>query len=261
MQGIPRHSSTSAANGRGRTGSSGRALAAERTITAVHGRRRVTRDPEHERSLAEHLRRDYSREDISPLYDRHREGRGRFDAMMRRVTLRALCRRFGDGITIEPGVRIRHPETFELGDGVFIGADVNLQGRHDGSCRIGARSWLGPGSFFDARALVLGEDVGWGPGARVLGSEHTGEPRHVPIIATDLVIKPVVVRSGADIGVGSVLLPGVTIGKGAIVGAGAVVTDDVPAGAIVAGVPARILRHRGQPKAARYRKSKLKEQG
>ena len=98
MQGIPRDSSASGANGTGRAVSSARFLAAERTIPATHGRRRVTRDPEHERSLAAHLRRDYSRDDISPLYDRHREGGGRFDAMMRRVTLRALCRRFGDGI-------------------------------------------------------------------------------------------------------------------------------------------------------------------
>src|ERR1051325_3379463 len=106
MQGTPPHSSASGASGNGRAASGARLLAAERTIRATHGRRRVTRDGEHERYLAAHLRRDYSRDDISPLYDRHREGRGRFDAMMRRVTLRALCRRFGDGITIEPGVRI-----------------------------------------------------------------------------------------------------------------------------------------------------------
>ena len=95
--------------------------------------------------------------------------------------------------------------------------------------------------------MELGEHVGWGPGAKVLGSEHTGEPVDVPIIQTDLVIKPVRVKRWADIGVNAVLLPGVTVGEGAIVGAGAVVTQDVPDRAIVAGVPAKLLRYREEP--------------
>jgi len=69
----------------------------------------------------------------------------------------------------------------------------------------------------------------------------------VPVIKTDLVIKPVRVGAGADIGVNAVLLPGVHIGEGAIVGAGAVVTRDVPAYAIAAGVPARVMRSRREP--------------
>ena len=114
----------------------------------------------------------------------------------------------------------------------------------DGTCRIGDHVWIGPQAYLDARSLVLEDFVGWGPGARVLGSEHTGEPGGVPIIQTDLRIEPVVVRRGADIGTAAVLLPGVTVGEGAIVGAGAVVTADVPDFAIVAGVPARVLRYR-----------------
>ena len=69
-------------------------------------------------------------------------------------------------------------------------------------------------------------------------------PVDVPIIATDLQIKPVRIEAWADIGTNATILPGVTVGKGAIVGAGAVVTEDVPAFAIVAGVPAKVLRCR-----------------
>jgi len=101
--------------------------------------------------------------------------------------------------------------------------------------------WIGPQSYFDARNLVLEPHVGWGPGAKVLGSVHTGVPVDVPIIQTDLEIKPVRVGEWADIGTNAVLLPGVTIGKGAMVGAGAVVTEDVPAFAKVAGVPAKVI--------------------
>ena len=94
---------------------------------------------------------------------------------------------------------------------------------------IGDKVWIGPQAYFDARDLVLEEHVGWGPGAKVLGSAHTGVPVDVPIVKTDLEIRPVRVRAWADIGTNAVLLPGVTVGKGAIVGAGAVVTADVPA--------------------------------
>ena len=52
-------------------------------------------------------------------------------------------------------------------------------------------------------------------------------PSDVPVIQTDLEIRPVHVQAWADIGTNAVLLPGVTVGKGAIVGAGAVVTHDV----------------------------------
>jgi acetyltransferase-like isoleucine patch superfamily enzyme len=72
----------------------------------------------------------------------------------------------------------------------------------------------------------------------------------VPIIATDLVIEPVVVGYGADIGTNATLLPGVRIGANSIVGAGAVVTEDVGDYAIVAGVPARFLRSRKSGVAA-----------
>jgi acetyltransferase-like isoleucine patch superfamily enzyme len=141
-------------------------------------------------------------------------------------------------------VGFKHPETFEIGDGVFVGAAAYLQGRFDGRCAIGNHVWIGPQSYFDARDLALEDYVGWGPGAKVLGSAHTGVPVEDPIIQTDLEIKPVRVEAWADIGTNAVLLPGVTVGKGAIVGAGAVVTHDVPAFAIVAGVPARFLRWR-----------------
>jgi acetyltransferase-like isoleucine patch superfamily enzyme len=66
----------------------------------------------------------------------------------------------------------------------------------------------------------------------------------VPIVHTDLEIKPVRVEAWADIGTNATILPGVTIGRGAIVGAGAVVTQDVAPFSIVAGVPARFLRWR-----------------
>ena len=215
-------------------------------VPAVHARRVAEPDPSHETDLAEHLRDTTVVEERLALYARFVDGETSFDAMMRRVLWRTLVRRAGHGLRVERGARFRHPETFEIGDGVFIGEQSMIQGRVNGTCVVGDHAWLGPYAYFDARQLTLGEYVGWGPGAKVLGSAHTGEPVSVPIIQTDLEIKPVAVEAWADIGVNSVILPGVTVGRGAIVGAGAVVTEDVPPFAVVAGVPAKLLRYRNQ---------------
>jgi acetyltransferase-like isoleucine patch superfamily enzyme len=215
-----------------------------RVVPAIHGRTVVVPDPPHELALADALRARYDRPGLLDLGARFAAGEADFDAMMRRVIWRALTQAFGDGVRIGRQVLCRHPETFRIGSGVFIGDQAVLQGRHDGSCTIGDHVWLGQQSYFDARDLIIEEYVGWGPGAKVLGSEHSGVPVDVPIIQTDLTIRPVRIGAWADIGVNAVILPGVTVGRGAIVGAGAVVTADVPAFAIVAGVPARFLRWR-----------------
>jgi acetyltransferase-like isoleucine patch superfamily enzyme len=214
---------------------------AARIVPAVHGRRVVPPDPTYEVELAAQLRLRHEPPLLEELYRRHTIGDGFVDRLLRRALLRALTRQFGNGVTIAPHVQLRHPETFVLGDGVYIGEQALLQGRHDGSCAIGAGTWIGPQAFLDARDLVIGEHVGWGPGARLLGSEHTGEPADVPIIQTNLAIRPVRIGRWADIGTNATILPGITIGEGAIVGAGAVVTHDVPPFAKVAGVPARVI--------------------
>ncbi|RYE85193.1 MAG: acyltransferase, partial [Hyphomicrobiales bacterium] len=146
--------------------------------------------------------------------------------------------------TSAAAARPRHMETFEIGANVFIGTGAYIQGRFDGTCIIGNHVWIGPHAYFDARNLILGDHVGWGPGAKVLGSQHTGLPVSEPVIATDLEIKPVRIGAGADIGTNATILPGVSIGEGAIIGAGAVVTTDIPAYVIAAGVPARVIRGR-----------------
>jgi acetyltransferase-like isoleucine patch superfamily enzyme len=204
----------------------------------------------HELSLTERLRAGYDASALKDLYGRYVHGESENDAAMRRAIWRALARQFGHGVRIGRGALFVNPETFDIGDGVFIGDHAILQGRLEGTCVIASHVWIGPQSYFDARHLTLEEHVGWGPGAKVLGSMHTGLPPDVPIIQTDLEIKPVRVSAWADVGVNAVVLPGVTIGKGAIVGAGAVVTRDVAPFSVVAGVPARFMRWRDghQPK-------------
>lgn len=213
-------------------------------VKAVHGSQKSESDPEFELGMVEYLREQYSKDGLIDLYARFAVGESSFDALMRRLIWRSVTRSFGHGVRIGSSVGFKHLETFEIGNQVFIGSQSYIQGRFDGRCSIGNQVWIGPQCYFDARDLVVEDFVGWGPGSKVLGSVHSGLPIGIPIIQTDLEIKSVRVEEGADIGMGAIVLPGVTIGKGSIVGAGAVVTKDVSPFAIVTGVPARFVRWR-----------------
>ena len=224
---------------------------AGRIVPSVHGVRPVSDDPAFFAPMAAWLQARVRSEAIPDLYTRHMHGDDPLNTAMRSVIFQAAARRTGRGLQVGSGVGFKHIETFAIGDGVFIGAQSYLQGRFDGTFEIGDHVWIGPQSYFDARDLIIGEYVGWGPGARVLGSAHTAAPLNVPIIQTDLDIRPVRIGAWADIGTNAVILPGVTVGRGSIVGAGAVVTRDVPPFSVVAGVPARIIRYRSPQDAPR----------
>ncbi|MFZ1545785.1 MAG: DapH/DapD/GlmU-related protein [Candidatus Nitrotoga sp.] len=216
-----------------------------RRVLPVHARRSISSDPPFEREFAAHLRASCTASELVALFERHARGTADFDHRMRRIALRAMVSELGDSVRIGSDLSLLHPQTLTIGSGTYIGDQVCLHGRHDGACRIGERVWIGAQCYIDARDLVIEDEVGIGPGVRILGSTHVGEPEQLPVIATELIIAPVRIGHGADVGVGAVILPGVSIGAGAIVGAGAVVTRNVPEGAVVAGVPARILRRRG----------------
>lgn len=217
---------------------------AHRQVEATFGKRVAVDDPAWERGFSDWLRQARSRDQLLGLFSEYRSREDPFVKLMRRVIARSLCKSVGKDLQIGPEVVLQHPETMEFGDSVCICAQAMIQGRFDGQCRIGNHVWIGPQAYFDARDLVIEDYVGWGPGAKVLGSEHTGTPVEQPLITTDLVIRPVRIGFGADIGVNAIILPGIQIGAHAIVGAGSVVTHDVPDYAIVAGSPARLLRYR-----------------
>lgn len=225
-----------------------------RVVPAVHSRSAAPPNPAVV-ALAAWLRSEYTYDGRVDLYARHMVGDDRFGALMRAAIWTASAQSAGAGLRIGSGVGFLHLDTFEIGAGVFIGAQSYMQGRFDGTCSIGDHVWIGPQSYFDARHLVIEDYVGWGPGARVLGSVHTGVPLDVPIVQTDLEIKAVRIEAWADVGTGAIILPGVTVGRGSIVGAGAVVTRDVPPFSVVAGVPARVIRKRSDPAAAEQRVS------
>lgn len=154
-------------------------------------------------------------------------------------------RSLGDGVVFEPGVLVFHPETITIGDGVYVGHNTILKGYHQNAMTLGDGCWIGQGCFFhSAGGLTVEEAVGIGPMVKILTSEHVADRLDLPVLHSPLRFASVRLGRGCDVGVGTVILPGVTIGDGAIVGAGSVVTRDVPQYEVWAGNPARRLRRR-----------------
>lgn len=208
---------------------------------AIAANRPLTETADHEIELAAYLRRVLPVSERIEVFHRHAANDTAYDEVMRRILLRSLVKKMGHDVRVGLNVRVLHPETFEFGDKVTLCDYCYLQGRHDGFAKIGNGTWLGPNSYFDARALTIGDYVGWGPGAKLLTSSHTGVPNDIPFIKTDVVNREVIIGDGVDVGVNAVLLPGIVIGADAIIGAGAVVTKDVAARQVVAGVPAKCI--------------------
>ncbi len=124
---------------------------------------------------------------------------------------------------IEPGAIIR--EKVEIGEGavIMMGAVINI------GAVIGKGTMIDMGTVLGGRAMV-GERCHIGAGTVLAGVVE-------PASAT-----PVVIEDEVVIGANAVVIEGVRVGRGAVVAAGAVVIEDVPAGAVVAGSPARIVK-------------------
>jgi acetyltransferase-like isoleucine patch superfamily enzyme len=93
-------------------------------------------------------------------------------------------------------------------------------------------------TFMDRGGITLEDGVLIGPKVSLITTNHSPEPGQ----RRNTVSRPILIRQGAWLGANATVMPGVTIGENAIVGAGAVVTKDVAANTIVAGVPARIVK-------------------
>ncbi len=142
----------------------------------------------------------------------------------------------------------------ELGTGAYIGrgAWININ-KASARLRIGAGSVIGNDLTVTCGELVeVGEGVLMSARIALLDQLHDydswlapqlrGEPGPPRFSWAMTEPRPVRVGSGTWLGIGVVVLPGVTIGEGCVVGANAVVTSDLPDYAIAAGVPARVLR-------------------
>jgi acetyltransferase-like isoleucine patch superfamily enzyme len=127
----------------------------------------------------------------------------------------------------------------EIGDESRIGTFVEIQK----GVRIGRRVKVSSHTFI-CEGVTIEDEAFIGHGVMFTNDKYpratTADGR--PQTEADWQVAPTLVQRGASIGSNATIICGVTIGAGAIVGAGAVVTHDVPPGAVVAGVPARLRR-------------------
>ncbi|SHJ17276.1 2,3,4,5-tetrahydropyridine-2,6-dicarboxylate N-acetyltransferase [Dethiosulfatibacter aminovorans DSM 17477] len=124
---------------------------------------------------------------------------------------------------IEPGATIRDRVSIGKGAVIMMGATINI------GAEIGEGTMIDMGAVVGARGTI-GKNAHIGAGAVVAGVLEP--PSKTPVIVEDDVL----------VGANAVLLEGVRVGKGAVVAAGAIVTEDVPAGAVVAGSPAKVVK-------------------
>ena len=129
----------------------------------------------------------------------------------------------------------------EIGNDSQIGAFVEIQK----NARIGARCKISSHTFI-CEGVTIEDEVFVGHGVMFINDMDPWAVNADGSKKTDADWKciPTVVKPRASIGSNATILAGVVIGEGALVGAGAVVTKDVPAGTVVVGNPARVLRRR-----------------
>ena len=147
---------------------------------------------------------------------------------------------------VSPRAEVELSPWIRFGRGTQVGAFCKLKAS-DGPLEIGANVSIGVNSFISASAggVVIGDYCMFGSGVAINGNSYRYDDLETPMCLQEKTSSGIRVGRDVWVGANATLVDGVEIGDGAIVAAGAVVTRDVPARAIVAGVPARVIKRRG----------------
>jgi acetyltransferase-like isoleucine patch superfamily enzyme len=170
--------------------------------------------------------------------------------LWRRLLTRAGWRWASDGpfflgkgleLKIEPRGKIRFGRFVWIGDGTKIRC-------HEGAVEIGAKTVMGQECTISAYQRVrIGEQCVIADRAMFIDFDHGIVEVERPIRLQGIYKRDVEVGNNVWIGYGACVLRGVSVGDNSVIGTNAVVTKDVPANAVVAGIPARIIRMREAP--------------
>jgi acetyltransferase-like isoleucine patch superfamily enzyme len=155
------------------------------------------------------------------------------------VLLRGNLGRLGSGSRIQSGVIVRYPGSVFVGSGTSIarGTEITSE-KHDASCTIGTGVIIGVETHLDfSGGLEIGNNVVLSTKVALFTHSHGLDPKSVSSKT------PLVISDNVWIGANAIIVEGVShIGRDAVIAAGAVVTKEVLAGAVVAGVPAKVIK-------------------
>jgi acetyltransferase-like isoleucine patch superfamily enzyme len=189
-------------------------------------------------------------------------GRGMLTPKYLRLLARLVVRRIRhrgrlgtDGVAfIGPGVvlQIGRGARIELGRWSWIGHGTKVR-CHEGRVSIGAKTVMGQECTISAyKRIEIGRECVIADRVMLIDFDHGVVEVERPIRLQGIYKRDVVIGNNVWIGYGACILRGVRVGDNAIIGTSAVVTGDVPANAVVAGVPARVIRMREEPQTLRW---------
>ena len=173
-----------------------------------------------------------------------------WSAIENRVRLRfANYIRLGNGVYLDQGTYMHAcPQGIEIGDNTIImhGAVLhvyNFRELPNAGIKIGRDSLVGEFSVIRGQGGVeIGDRVYTSPYTQIIAVNHVFDDPETPFIDQGITAEGIAIEDDVWLGSGVVITDGVHIGKGSVVAAGAVVTEDVPAHAVVGGIPARLIR-------------------
>src|SRR4051812_5007415 len=155
----------------------------------------------------------------------------------------------GPGVTLEIGPAAK----LHLGRWSWIGHGTKIRA-HEGEVRIGAKTVLGQECTISSfQHVSIGRECIVADRVMLIDFDHGVVEVERPIREQGIYKRDVRVGNNVWMGYGACVLRGVTIGDNAIVGTSSVVTKDVPANAVVGGIPAKVLRMRPRPRTLRWR--------
>jgi len=197
-----------------------------------------------------------------PTLLRFMRAKGMLNAKYGRLLLRLgwwklrLARRLKlDGLAfIAPGcaLQVGKGASLELGRWSWVGHGCKLRS-HEGVVSIGAKTVLGQECTISSyRRVTIGRECVIADRVMLIDFDHGMVEADRPIRLQGIYKRDVQVGNNVWIGYGACILRGVTVGDNAVIGTGAVVTRDVPANAVVGGVPARLIRMREEPRRMRF---------